>query len=294
MEKEPHLKLYRLKTDFSIERLHAIYYSEFSKDHVFAGEKHNFWEFMYVSRGVIYTSLEDLQFTLQTEEAILIPPNQFHRVFGNGQNSSDVITISFASDFKGFYDIAGKTLKTSQIIHTILINIIGELGIKDTFTYKVNLFLQNKSNQPMLHHAIKIYLELLLIHLFRENVGGKKDVAVTIKEIPTEDDSLFAQMVQYLNENIDKNYNLSLLSRQFLLSKERVRQIFLKCSGMNFKRYYIHLKIEKAKVLLRETNYSVTEISEFLGYTSIHYFSEVFTATVGISPKHYRASLFVH
>jgi AraC-like DNA-binding protein len=294
MDKEHHLKLYRLKTDFSIERLHAIYYSEFSKDHVFMGEKHNFWELMYISRGIICTTLDDTQFTLQTEEAILIPPNQFHRVFGNGQHSSDVITISFASDFKGFYDIAGKPLKTSQIIHIILKNIISELGIKDTFTYKVNLFLYNKSTNIMLHHAIKIYLELLLIHLFRENMGGAKDATVEIKTAPTEDDSLFAQMVQYLTENIDKTVDLEKLSRQFLMSKERVRHIFFKSSGMNYKRYYIHLKIEKAKILLRETNYSITEISEFLGYTSIHYFSEIFTATVGISPKAYRASLFVH
>ncbi len=287
-------KLHELRTEFSIDRLYAIYYSELPRNHLFMGEKHDFWEMMYVSRGLVITTIEDKKFVLKAKDAILISPRKFHTLSCDGKNSSDIINISFTSSFDGFRRIADLNLKPSQIIRQILINIIGELGVKDTYTYKVNLFLNNRDPQIMYHHAIKLYIELMLIQLLRENATREKDKSIGIKAEQTEDDNIFDMMVQYLESNINKNINLELLCREFLLSKAKVRQIFLKSSGMNFKKYYIHIKIEKAKILLRESNYSITEISSFLGYETIHYFSEIFHAMVSMSPRAYRSSLFVH
>jgi len=287
-------RLHELKTEFSIDHLYAIYYSELAKDHLFMGEKHDFWEMMYVARGLVITTIEERKFILKAKDAILISPQKFHTLSCDGKNSSDIINISFTSNFDGFHGIADTILKSSQITRQLLINIIGELGVKDTYTYKVNLFLNNHEPQLMYHHAIKVYIELMLIHFLRENATDEKDISIGIKAELTEDDTIFDMMVQYLESNINRNIDLEMLCQEFLLSKAKVRQIFLKSSGVNFKKYYIHIKIEKAKILLRESNYSITEISGFLGYETIHYFSEIFHTMVGMSPKAYRSSLFVH
>ena len=46
-------------------------------------------------------------------------------------------------------------------------------------------------------------------------------------------------------------------------------------------------KIKEAKKLIRENNYSVGQISEMLGYSSIHNFSRAFKKAVGMSPSAY-------
>ena len=55
--------------------------------------------------------------------------------------------------------------------------------------------------------------------------------------------------------------------------------------------YINSLKIREAKALLRESKLSVTEISEKLGFNSIHYFSRLFKKTTGHSPKEYIRSI---
>ncbi len=290
----PVFALYSLKTDFSIDRLHAVYYSELGKDHQFHGEQHDFWELMYVSRGIVLTTIEDSKFILNAEEAILITPGRFHTVFGNGRNSSDVITISFACDKGGFPDIADRTIRSDQFVRQLLTNIIAELGVKDTFTYKVNLFLDGQASKAMWHHALKLYIELMMVHFVRVNALQEHFQSVRIKAERDEDDQLFELMVRYLEDHIQqKNVEPGEVAEQFRISKARMRGIFRKCSARTFKEYSMHLKVEKAKILLRETNSTVTEVSELLGYSTIHYFSEVFKSLVGLSPMAYRNSIFV-
>ena len=54
--------------------------------------------------------------------------------------------------------------------------------------------------------------------------------------------------------------------------------------------YYTHLKIERAKILIKEGELSISDIAELLGYASIHYFSRVFKLKVGMSPTEYKKS----
>lgn len=55
--------------------------------------------------------------------------------------------------------------------------------------------------------------------------------------------------------------------------------------------YYNGLKIIEAKKLLREGSYSVSQIAEILGYTTIHNFSRAFKKAAGLSPTAYIKSI---
>lgn len=49
--------------------------------------------------------------------------------------------------------------------------------------------------------------------------------------------------------------------------------------------------MEKAKSLLIEGEYSISEISAMVGYPDIYYFSKLFKKVEGLSPENYRASI---
>ena len=51
--------------------------------------------------------------------------------------------------------------------------------------------------------------------------------------------------------------------------------------------YYSELKTKEAKKLIREKNYSINQISELLGYSSIHIFSRAFKKATGMAPTEY-------
>lgn len=51
------------------------------------------------------------------------------------------------------------------------------------------------------------------------------------------------------------------------------------------------MKIEFAKQLIREDQMNFTQISDFLGYSSIHYFSRQFKKITGMTPSEYSSSI---
>ena len=51
------------------------------------------------------------------------------------------------------------------------------------------------------------------------------------------------------------------------------------------------MKITVAKQLIRENQMNFTQISDFLGYSSIHYFSRQFKKIAGMTPTEYVTSI---
>ena len=56
-------------------------------------------------------------------------------------------------------------------------------------------------------------------------------------------------------------------------------------------RYFKNLKIDEAKIMIREGEYNFTEIAHRLGYSSIHYFSRHFKKATGMTPSEYAYSV---
>lgn len=52
----------------------------------------------------------------------------------------------------------------------------------------------------------------------------------------------------------------------------------------------MYLRMQKAKSLIRNTNLTVSEISELLGFSTVQYFSFAFMKAEGITPSEYRVT----
>jgi YesN/AraC family two-component response regulator len=55
--------------------------------------------------------------------------------------------------------------------------------------------------------------------------------------------------------------------------------------------YFTMLKIEEAKLLIREGDYNFTQISRILGYQSVHYFSRLFKKKTDMTLSEYASSV---
>ncbi|HDY89701.1 MAG TPA: AraC family transcriptional regulator [bacterium] len=70
----------------------------------------------------------------------------------------------------------------------------------------------------------------------------------------------------------------------------------LRCSvkektGRSVMEYYKITKLEKAKELIREGDYTFTQIAAILNYSSLHYFSKIFKRYLGMTPTEYSSSV---
>jgi len=63
-------------------------------------------------------------------------------------------------------------------------------------------------------------------------------------------------------------------------------------TGISLTQYVRDKKITEAKNMLREADYSVSEIAEMLGFNSLSYFSKVFRQVSALSPREYVEALY--
>ncbi|MNI92068.1 HTH-type transcriptional regulator YesS [compost metagenome] len=87
--------------------------------------------------------------------------------------------------------------------------------------------------------------------------------------------------------NIDKIVTLEELSSVLHLNPSYLSRLFKKETGENFVEYITKIKVEHAKELLDQTQLSVDEIAEKIGYEK-NYFYKVFKKLTNMTPNHYR------
>lgn len=98
----------------------------------------------------------------------------------------------------------------------------------------------------------------------------------------------FDRALSYINDNIDKNLTISEISRSTLVPKSSLYKMFHTHLGSTVSEYINSKRVKKASELLINTDLSVSEISERLGFSTQQYFSKTFKKYKGVSPVQFR------
>ncbi len=128
---------------------------------------------------------------------------------------------------------------------------------------------------------IRFKLETFLIELIR---GTKTENAINQFEFLN---SKTGEIYNYVTENYKEKITLGELCFLFNTNKSKLCYMFKSAYGVTLVKYINTLKIKEAKRLMREGNVNLTQISEIVGFSSIHYFSRVFKQYENISPSQY-------
>ena len=94
----------------------------------------------------------------------------------------------------------------------------------------------------------------------------------------------------YLHEHYAEPISRRDLAHHLGLSDDYLTYCFRREVGMTPISYLNRYRVNRAKVLLRESEQSVTEIAMAVGFSDSSYFARVFRRQVGVSPDVYRRS----
>lgn len=100
--------------------------------------------------------------------------------------------------------------------------------------------------------------------------------------------NIISQAKDYIKQHFSKDISLDDVSRQVNISPYYFSKIFKEETGENFIEYLTNIRIDKAKDLLRNTEYSMKEICTMCGYSDPNYFSRSFRKNVGVTPTEYK------
>ena len=96
------------------------------------------------------------------------------------------------------------------------------------------------------------------------------------------------QIMKYMEENYREKISLEQIAANMYLSSFYIAKIFKSETGDTPINYLIRLRMEKAKELLRNTDWNNEIVSEKLGYASSGYFIKLFKKTFSMTPREFR------
>ena len=283
-----------IRNDFEIKGLNSIYYFEFGKNFNQKPETHDFWEMVYVDSGSIFAFADGSRFELNQGQAIFHEPNEAHAHISNPQSHNNLIVICFTCKSKAMDFFRKKIFTLDKTAKTLLKLFIDEvenaLGyIPNRYDDKKNLdFSKAKFGSTQL---LMCYLVEFLINISRTNANFENNISFKQVSRSMTHNSIGQLIEDYLKDNIYSSLTMEDICSVFMIGKSQLSHIYKTNFGISIMESYNKMIIAEAKKLIREKNYSISQISDMLGYSSIHNFSRAFKKSVGHSPSAYSKSI---
>lgn len=96
----------------------------------------------------------------------------------------------------------------------------------------------------------------------------------------------------YITDNYQVSLSLSDMAKYSYMSPYHFLRIFKDTYGETPNEFLIRLRVEQAKKMLITENFTVSEVCERVGYTSLGSFSSLFLKQTGMAPTLYRRKLW--
>lgn len=126
------------------------------------------------------------------------------------------------------------------------------------------------------------------IFLYMLSVLGRENGASSDKKYRPES---IAASLEFIHNNFCGDISADELAQMEHLSVSRYRSVFRHTTGVPLKSYIINLRMNKAHELLEQTDLSVADVAEMVGYHDQLYFSRLFKKYASSSPNQYRKRL---
>lgn len=282
-----------LKKMFSISKIVTIHYFEYTKNYLYIGEKHNFWEFVYVDKGSVDIQREKQWFSIKQGEMIFHQPGEYHNLRANGVVAPNLVVVAFHCNSPAMTFFNQKKVKLSDSEKHLLANIITEA--KSSFESPLNdptlKKMERRSDSSFgSEQMIALLLESLLISVTR-NYGITSSNTTTFQR--NTEDAVMQNVIQFMQDNIQEKLVFQDVVDYVGMSASGLKNTFKRKMGVGVMNYFTKMKMEAAKKMIREDDLNITQISAKLGFDSIHLFSRRFRQMNGMSPTEYAKSVKV-
>jgi AraC-like DNA-binding protein len=131
---------------------------------------------------------------------------------------------------------------------------------------------------------VAVMAQLVIFYSVMIREGLQKDGTASI---PYQLDFM-TSVSDFIEENLHKKLSTKEVSDHFLYSVEHFCRLFKNNFGCNFQDYLSRYRIEKAKTMLKNSDLTVSEISESVGFNSFSYFTKCFREYTSLTPSQYR------
>lgn len=284
-----------LKSFLTVSSLVTVHYFEYSSSYYFPGEAHDFWEFLYVDKGEVLITADTAELVLKSGEIIFHQPMEFHTVRANGVVAPNLAVVAFDCRAPAMDFFRSRILRITEKQHDRIAALIET-------AYQIFDSPLNDPELKGLHRrkgtavpvgseqVLKNTLELLLIDMLQNQQPPIQRPAATAFR-RTGDLELYAKALRLFEERLQAPLSMEEICGCLLVGRSRLQKLFHEKTGSGVMDNFARMKIQYARQMIREGRFNFTEIAEYLGYSSLYFFSRRFKSITGMTPTQYSKSI---
>jgi len=238
--------------------------------------KHDYFQMIYFLQGAVRFYLQEQVYEPSKPALFLIKPNEYHGL--NALDHVKTLDIKFHVKDKGLRQLLLRS--PSYVL---------EADAEISYLFE-RIRWEGEHKQPLFRELCGSYLfQILILYLRRSDRPSKQDADPT--EQQKEDvitDAVSRQVLDLIRTQRAQELDLQQIASSLGLSNRSVHRHFKETMGMPPMRYLLQYRVEKAKDLIRYSDYALKEIAELTGFKTIHHFTRVFRDVTGAPPAAWR------
>lgn len=202
--------------------------------------------------------------------------------------STDVDAAALLVSDKMLRSVLGNQINVwNEAMYMKEIYVVEEAGwIESLGSYTQSIFKERK--QPLFYREILLsFLRTMFLMICDELIRDKK--VVTDNEVSTiRDKEIFNQFLQLIGKQNQKRQRVSFYADSLNITPKYLSMVCKKVSSKNPMRWITESVMEDCYMLLKDTDLSVKEISNRLGFPNSSFFGQYFREQAGMTPIEYR------
>lgn len=261
------------------------------------------YELFYCYKGKGFLRIHNVNYVVKPGTLMIIPPDVPTRLWFNENNPARMYWVHFDLVFQDRNDHHIEHYLTQES-HVLYENILPEGHL-----IRPQLMLSNGLEFPTVLHmeegekvlgivesigkyaakkergwqmSCKIAMLLIFQEIFRQTLEEEKP-ALTSKNITQ-------KAMDYIQSHYYKPLRRKEIADYIGLSEDRLGKIFKEETGRSLMTYLNDYRINRAKLLLRNSDLTIGEIATIIGFTDPYYFSKLMKKITGQSPSAWRKS----
>ena len=258
------IKFMPIRNLFEIEGFCTAFKFAWNEGYSFSGERHNFWEIVYVKSGEIESTEDENVYTVGAGGIIIHAPMEFHRIKSSGGTRPSGYIMSFS---------ATGDLPPSLTEGVFMLDAV-QIGEYEKIC-ELAVGFANDPSDTRLGQEASLLLSAFILRLERGLDAGSLSKTQSAEQ--------YRRIVSFMESHVTENLTVEEIAKELSVSVTYVKLLFKNYAGISPKSYFNDLRLKKASSLLFQ-GFSSTEVSSRMNFSSPSYFCSFYKKRIGHPP----------
>ncbi|KAI7259545.1 hypothetical protein KC345_g10285 [Hortaea werneckii] len=241
-------------------------------------------ELFYLFSGERKYFVKDSIYHIQAGDLVMVSSNALHKTSELGKPNHERIVVYYSPSFFDRFTPEEQVLLLTPFAQEnplIRFNLQERLHVEDLMFSLMNEIIEQPQGFTLCiqNMAVELLLYIARSILRRESQHAHEPSPVQDK---------ITDIVRHINQHYSESLQLDQIARKFYISKSHLSRVFKHITGFGFAEYVNITRVREAERLLRDTDFSITKVSECCGFESLTHFGKVFKTIAGLPPRDYR------